>query len=115
MVTSASAKSTTKAKGKPRGPNKVMTTAEIKAQIEKTKAALKALEQRAYATELEDAIKKTNIVSDFSTIKANVGDVTDLVILAAIGKAVGIARLEVSQKEAPKRNYVKKKASGAGK
>lgn len=113
MATNAAAKSSAKkATGKPRGPNKVTTAAEIKAQIEKAKEKLKQLEQKAYASELEEAIKKTSVVADFNAIKASASGATDLVILAAIGKACGIARLEISQKAAAKRASTKKK-SGA--
>lgn len=85
MATSATAKSSAKkTTGKPRGPNKVTTAAEIKAQIEKAKDKLKLLEQKAYASELEEAIKKTSVVADFGAIKASVSGATDLVILAAM-------------------------------
>jgi len=82
---------------------KVKTAAELKTDLEKAKQKVKELEQRAYAGELEEFVKKTNIVSDFNKIKANVNGANDLVILAAIGKAAGIARLQISQSPAPKR------------
>ena len=40
-------------------------------KLEKAKAALKALEEKAYATEIDDLIKGQNIVSAFNVIKAN--------------------------------------------
>lgn len=82
---------------------KTKTAAELKIDLEKAKQKVKELEQRAYAGELEEMVKKTNIVSDFNVIKANVKGATDLVILAAIGKAAGIARLQISQAPASTR------------
>lgn len=82
---------------------KSKTAAELKMDLEKAKQKVKELEQRAYAGELEEMVKKTSIVSDFNVIKANVKGATDLVILAAIGKAAGILRLNISQSDAPKR------------
>lgn len=108
MATTTTAKTAAKKAKGTRGPNKVKTAAEVKALIAKKKAEIIELERLAYAGDLDEAIKKTNIVSDFKTIKANASGATELVILAAIGKAVGIARLEVSQKDAPKRKYTKK-------
>jgi hypothetical protein len=48
-------------------------------------------------------IKKQNIVSSFKTIQANAKGISDVAILNAIGKAVGIKRLVVTQAEAAKR------------
>lgn len=81
---------------------KAKTAADLKAELEKAKANLAALEQRAYAEELNEVISKTNIISDYNTIKAN-SKATDLTILAAIGKAVGIPRLVITQSEVKKR------------
>ena len=109
MATNAATKSSAKkTTGKARGPNKVTTSAEVKAQIEKTKEKLKLLEQKVYASELDEAIKRTSVVADFAAIKASVSGATELAIFAAIGKAVGIARLEISQKPAAKRASTKK-------
>jgi len=87
---------------KPRAQRKSKTAADLKADLEKAKAALAALEQRAYAEELDEVIKKTNIISDFNVIKAN-SEATDLTILAAVAKAVGIPRLVITQSEVKKR------------
>ena len=80
-----------------------MGTDDYKAKLEKAKAALKVLEEKAYASELEELIKKQNIVSSFKVIQANTKGISDVAILTAIGKAVGIKRLVVSQAEAKPR------------
>ena len=86
-----------------RKPRATLTKDDYKVKLEKAKLALKALEEKAYATELDDLIKKQNIVSAFNVIKANTKDISDIAILTAIGKAVGIKRLAVTQAEATKR------------
>ena len=86
-----------------RAPRKTMGTDDYKAKLEKAKAALKALEEKAYASELEELIKKQNIVSSFKVIQANTKAISDVAILAAIGKAVGIKRLVVTQADAKPR------------
>jgi len=85
---------------KPRGTT---TSAELKEKLEAAKKRLADLEKRAYAEELSELIKSTNIVADFAKIQARVTDIKDVAILAAIGTAIGIKRLEVKQLEAPKR------------
>ncbi|MEA9604394.1 hypothetical protein VC159_08020 [Polynucleobacter sp. JS-JIR-II-c23] len=82
-----------------RAPRKSLSTDDYKAKLAKAKEALKALEEKAYASELEELIKKQNIVSSFKVIQANTKGVSDLQILSAIGKAVGIKRLSVTQTE----------------
>jgi len=88
-------------------PRKAKTAAELKAQVAKARAALAALEQKAYAGEVEEAVSKSSIVADFNAIKAKLNEVKDVVILAVIGKAVGIKRLVVTQAE-PKPRAAKK-------
>ena len=80
-----------------------MGTDDYKAKLEKAKAALKVLEEKAYASELEELIKKQNIVSSFKVIQANTKGISDVAILTAIGKAVGIKRLVVTQADAKPR------------
>ena len=82
-----------------RAPRKSLSTDDYKAKLAKAKEALKALEEKAYASELEELIKKQNIVSSFKVIQANTKGVSDLQILSAIGKAVGIKRLSIMQTE----------------
>lgn len=86
-----------------RKPRKTMGTDDYKAKLEKAKAALKALEEKAYASELEELIKKQNIVSSFKVIQASTKGISDVAILTAIGKAVGIKRLVVTQADAKPR------------
>ena len=82
-----------------RKPTKPKTSADLKAQLETAKRRLKKLEQRAYAEELTELIKATNIVADFAKIQARVTDIKLTAILSAIGVAVGIKRLQVTQAE----------------
>ena len=82
-----------------RKPTKPKTSADLKAQLETAKRRLKELEQRAYAEELTELIKATNIVADFAKIQARVTDIKLTAILSAIGVAVGIKRLQVTQAE----------------
>ena len=82
---------------------KYKSAAELKIDLEKALNKVRTLEQLAFAGEIDEFIKKTNIASTFSTIKANVKGATDLAILAAIGKAAGITRLQISQAPAPTR------------
>ena len=86
-----------------RKPTKPKTSADLKAQLEAAKKRLADLEKRAYAEELTELIGATSIVADFEKIKARVQDIKEVAILAAIGAAVGIKRLEVKQAEPPKR------------
>lgn len=86
-----------------KGTRKTLTASDYKAKLEKAKLALKALEEKAYATELEDLIKKQNVVSAFSVIKANTKGVSDIAILTAIAKACGVKRVVITQTEAKPR------------
>jgi len=106
----AVAKASTAAK-KTRAPRKILSAAELKVELEKAKKRVQELEQKAYAGELEEAIKATSIVTEFAKLKEKVkaADVSDVALFAAIGKAVGIKRLVVTQAAAAKR--APKKAS----
>lgn len=84
------------------------TAAQLKAEMEKARKKYEELERRAYAEELEELVKKQNIVSSFNAIKDSVKGVSDLAILSAIGKAAGISRLVVTQTPAkPRKKTVK--------
>ena len=61
------------------------------------------MERRAFAGEITEAIKKSNIPAEYNKIKALAKDVSDIAILEAIGLAVGIKRLVVTQSEPTKR------------
>ena len=82
---------------------KVKTTEDLKADLAKARAALVVLEQRAYAEELDELVKNSAIVKEFTAIRDKVKGTSDVAILASIGKAVGIKRVEVSIKPAATR------------
>lgn len=82
---------------------KVKTAAELKAEIEKKRREIAELESKAYASELDEAAKSFGASKLFADIKAQVTGVSDVAILAAIGKAAGVKRLEITQKAAPQR------------
>jgi uncharacterized iron-regulated protein len=101
-----------------RKPSTPKTSAELKQQLAQAKERLAELEKRAYAEEINELISATNIVADFAKVQANVTDIDATVILAAIGVAVGIKRLEVKQADAVKRKPAdpnKPRKSGAKK
>ena len=99
MATATKAKRTRKAK----------TAEDLKADLAKARAALAALEQRAYAGELDGHVQKSAIVKEFIAIREKVKGVSDIAILASIGKAVGIKRVEVTIKPAATRKPKAKK------
>jgi hypothetical protein len=82
------------------------TSEDIEKEIVATKAKLAALERRAYGGQLAELIKDTAIVQDFAAIRAQATTMSALEILAAIGEAVGIKRLEVKQGDVVKRKPV---------
>ena len=90
------------------GTRKTLSADELKKKLEAAKEALKALEKRAYAGEVTEAIKKSSIPADFKKIKESAKDVSDIAILEAIGNVIGIKRLVVSQSEVKKRTPKKK-------
>jgi len=82
---------------------KAKTAAELKADLEKAKKRVAELEQKAYAGELAELIKKQNIVSSINLIKANIKGVNLIMIITAVAKAAGLARVEITQKPPVKR------------
>ena len=88
---------------------KAKTAEDLKADLAKARAALAALEQRAYAGELDGHVQKSAIVKEFTAIREKVKGASDIAILASIGKAVGIKRVEVSIKPVTKRKPKVKK------
>jgi hypothetical protein len=88
---------------------KVKTTEDLKADLAKARAGLVALEQRAYAGELDEHVKNSAIVKEFTAIREKVKGASDVAILASIGKAVGIKRVEVAIKPAATRKPKVKK------
>lgn len=91
-----------------KGTRKTLTSEDLKAKLAKAKEALANLEKRAFAGEITEAIKNSNIPAEFKKIKDGAKDVTDIAILEAIGMVVGIKRLEVKQKDPVKRASKKK-------
>jgi len=79
---------------------KSKTAEDLKADLAKARAALAALEQRAYAGELDEHVSKSAIVKEFSAIRETVKGASDVAILASIAKAVGIKRAEITIKPA---------------
>jgi hypothetical protein len=90
-----------------RAPRKSLSADDLKKKLEAAKEALKVLEKRAYAGEVTEAIKKSNIPADFKKIKDSAKDVSDIAILEAIGIVIGIKRLVVTQSEIKKRGSKK--------
>jgi hypothetical protein len=88
---------------------KAKTAEDLKADLLKARAALAALEQRAYAGELDGHVQKSAIVKEFTAIREKVKGASDIAILTSIGKAVGIKRVEVSIKPAATRKPKAKK------
>jgi len=88
---------------------KAKTAEDLKADLAKARAALAALEQRAYAGELDGHVQNSAIVKEFTAIREKVKGVSDIAILASIGKAVGIKRVEVSIKPVTTRKPKAKK------
>lgn len=86
-----------------RKPATPKTSAELKAQLEDARKKLADLERRAYAEELHELIRSTSIVAEFNKIQALAKDIKPTAILAAIGDAIGIKRLEIKQASAPTR------------
>jgi len=88
---------------------KAKTAEDLKAELLKARAALAALEQRAYAGELDGHVQNSAIVKEFTAIREKVKGASDIAILASIGKAVGIKRVEVTIKPAATRKPKTKK------
>jgi hypothetical protein len=88
---------------------KKKTAADLKADLEAAKRKLAELETKAYEGELIEAVSKSTIVAEFSKIKASYKDIGAVNILQAIGKAVKIPRVVVTQTEPKPRNTKSKK------
>jgi len=89
------------------GTRKKKTAAELKAALDAAKKRVAALEAKAYDGELAEAIAASSIVSEFNKIKARYEDIAPVNILQAIGKAVKIPRVAVTQSEPQKRTAKK--------
>ncbi|MDH6301190.1 hypothetical protein M2128_000092 [Polynucleobacter sphagniphilus] len=85
------------------GKRKTLTADELKQKLADAKEAIKTLERKAFASEVTDAINKSNIPADFKKIKDGAKGVSDIAILETIGQIMGIKRLVVTQSEPVKR------------
>ncbi|MBT8596158.1 hypothetical protein A9236_02955 [Polynucleobacter sp. QLW-P1DATA-2] len=86
-----------------RAPRKSLTAEDLKKKLAEAKEAIKALERKAFASEITEAIKKSSIPAEFQKIKEGAKGVSDIAILETIGEIVGIKRLVVTQSEPVKR------------
>jgi len=86
-----------------RKPRTTKTSEELKQELEAAKKKIADLEKRAYAEELAEHIKATNIVADFTKIKSKVKDIKPIAILQAIASAVGLKSVKIVEPEPVKR------------
>lgn len=83
------------------------TAAQMKADLEKAKKRVAALEAKAYEGELAEAIAASTIVSEFNKIKTRYKNIPPINIHQTVGNAVKITRVQVTQTE-PKPRASKK-------
>lgn len=88
---------------KTRAPRKPKTPLDIDQEINNLQAQIDRLKLKKHAETLDELVISQGSVEAFMNIRRLVVDVPDVVILAAIGKAVGIPRLNISQSEPAKR------------
>ena len=93
---------TTKTAGekKTRAPRTVKTPDAAKAALAAAEKKVELLKVQVYAVELNAQIEKSHIVAAFQSIKKSVKGISDIAILTAVAKAIGIKRVEVTQKAA---------------
>lgn len=87
-----------------RAPRKPKTAAEL-AEIIKTKELelAKARQEQAYLV-VADKIKTSTLLAEFKKLQTELdGTVSDIGLLAAVGKEIGIKRLSVTQAEPVRR------------
>lgn len=105
---------------KTRAPRAAKTAVELEALIKAKEQELeKAKQDRAYMVAAEK-IKNSTLVAEFKKLRAELGNaVTDVSLLAAVGKELDIKRLSVTQstpvKRAPKGTVTKAAAKKAAK
>jgi hypothetical protein len=89
---------------KTRTPRKVKTAAEMAEFIKAKEIELaKARQEQAYLV-VADKIKNSSLVAEFKKLQADLdGAVSDIGLLAAVGKELGIKRISVTQTEPAKR------------
>jgi hypothetical protein len=106
----------TAAAKKTRAPRTPKTAAQLAEMIKaKEQELAKAKQEQAYLV-AADKIKTSTLVAEFKKLQAELGStVTEISLLAAVGKELGIKRLSVTQtapaKRAPKGSGAKKTAT----
>ena len=75
------------------------SASDLKHELELARRKLATLEARAYEGELSEAIANSTIVSEFNQIHSRYKNIGAISILQAIGKAIKIPRLVVTQAE----------------
>lgn len=85
------------AAAKKKGARKPKTAADLKAEIAAKQKKLAELELLEYADQLQAEIKTLRVPELFKKLKEAVNGSTDIAILAAMGKVMGIKRLVVQQ------------------
>lgn len=88
----------------PKQPRKPKTAAELADIIKAKEAELaKARQEQAYLV-VAEKISSSSLVAEFKKLQSTLaGAVSDIDLLAAVGKELGIKRLSVSQAEPVKR------------
>jgi hypothetical protein len=76
---------------------KPKTKQQIVDELKKLDEKREKLEQLAYASDIEELLKRQNIASAISVVKANIEKTSDLAILKAIVKICGFKRITVTQ------------------
>lgn len=87
----------------PRKQRVPKTSKQLKDDLAKARAKLAELERKAYAEELGELIRGTNIVKEFKAIQSKVGDINPIAILEAVAKEVAIPRVTITQAQPTKR------------
>lgn len=83
---------------KTRAPRKPKTAADLAALIKAKELELEKARQEQAFLLVEDKIKNSTLVAEFKKLQAELGTaVTEVSLLAAVGKELGIKRLSVTQ------------------
>lgn len=89
---------------KPRNPRKVKTTSDMEYEIKEKRQELERLTQNLAHQRIADKISSSTLVADFKKLLEDLnGEVSDIELLAAVGKELDIKRLVVTQAEIKKR------------
>jgi hypothetical protein len=82
----------------PRATRKKRTPEDIKAEMAKLESELLKIEQEQYADQLLTLLEDHQVANAIHKIKASIS-VDDITVLYAIGKAMKVPRLQITQKE----------------